>query len=547
MYRENKTQIEFYYNPETEDLRFVPPTEMSWKALMKEGTKTDQKLGYANEWEVWTDKCGNTFYRHHHTRACEWEKPIDAVIPTPDEKICTAHQFKARAVEQKWYSCEQCNRAWKSSAEGSTLTVKICEPCVFRCHVGHKGVRFIRESAAICICAKVLKVIGSEMCQACVISDKQLKIQGEAANLRDDQALFRKRNMNSPPIFALVPRFWPDGRLKMQSGWRVCRRSLGFDETAPEVGDTSTVTMGSDSENDDDQSTANKLMSGQGSVAQEGSIASLMSAEKDGLMDHYLSLPLGWTEVYDVEEPETLKYNDKVLCMRLSGLPRVYGTVRVETKKKGYYKIKFVDSSIDDEIIERSHLELVSRPKFYCQLDKGICAWSTEDALKAPMESYSLTMCGEDWHELFRKATLRRTFNDYDELYLQSLDQILYMHYDDYKKELAILRVQDVVRSKYQFRRPITPWASQAFSFDTPDEVKRLKRIKNAWAYLRRRSTNVGEFMDKDGIEWEEYMDKKTSEYFYSGPKRKICSSGTNPSCTSVRRRWPHPLPLARS
>ena len=129
-------------------------------------------------------------------------------------------------MEQKWYSCEQCNRAWKSSSEGSTKTVKICEPCVFRCHVGHKGVRFIRDSAAICICASVLKVINTGMCNACVVSETQTRIQSAAQDLRADQAVHRQRNVDSPPIFAMVPRHWPDGRLKTQSGWSICRRVL---------------------------------------------------------------------------------------------------------------------------------------------------------------------------------------------------------------------------------------------------------------------------------------------------------------------------------
>ncbi len=35
------------------------------------------------------------------------------------------------------------------------------------------------------------------------------------------------------------------------------------------------------------------------------------------------------------------------------------------------------------------------------------------------------------------------------------------------------------------------------------------------WAYLRRRANNVGEFLDVEGSEWEEYMDRQTAEYFY--------------------------------
>ncbi len=93
-YRDNKTMIEFFFHTDTEELLFVAPPEMAWKAIIREGSKTGEKLGYANEWEVWKDKHENLFYRHFFTKECEWELPIDAVKPTPAEKLCSAFQVR---------------------------------------------------------------------------------------------------------------------------------------------------------------------------------------------------------------------------------------------------------------------------------------------------------------------------------------------------------------------------------------------------------------------------------------------------------------------
>lgn len=53
--------------------------------------------------------------------------------------------------------------------------------------------------------------------------------------------------------------------------------------------------------------------------------------------------------------------------------------------------------------------------------------------------------------------------------------------------------------------------------------VKDTERDKNAWAYMRRRSTLIGEFRDIEGAEWEEYMDRETSERFYWQEDVSVC------------------------
>lgn len=58
-------------------------------------------------------------------------------------------------------------------------------------------------------------------------------------------------------------------------------------------------------------------------------------------------------------------------------------------------------------------------------------------------------------------------------------------------------------------------WRSNAYTFDMPNEVLRGIQVLNGWAYLRRRARSVGEFVDAEGAEWEEFTDKKTAEFFY--------------------------------
>ena len=123
-----------------------------------------------------------------------------------DESALTCcQQFGSKPVLQRWYSCEQCNRIWKTSTSNPNLnsassseppsgevkgSVRICEPCIQRCHSGHKGVRFIKESATSCLCQQVCSLpehTGGVACRACVISERQKEITKLANNLRLEQ------------------------------------------------------------------------------------------------------------------------------------------------------------------------------------------------------------------------------------------------------------------------------------------------------------------------------------------------------------------------
>lgn len=62
---------------------------------MRDSQKTGELLGYAREWEVRTDKYGNTFYRNKITRLCEYDQPLDAIQVQPIEMLCTSYQVNS--------------------------------------------------------------------------------------------------------------------------------------------------------------------------------------------------------------------------------------------------------------------------------------------------------------------------------------------------------------------------------------------------------------------------------------------------------------------
>lgn len=95
VFRCKRTSVEFYYNHKTEELRFHPPPEMQWRAILRESSKTPELLGYAQEWFVYEDKYKNRFYRNKITRYCEYDRPLDAKEMTPVEKLCSSYQVRA--------------------------------------------------------------------------------------------------------------------------------------------------------------------------------------------------------------------------------------------------------------------------------------------------------------------------------------------------------------------------------------------------------------------------------------------------------------------
>ena len=697
VYREKKTDIEYYYNVQTKKLRFSLPTCMNLRKIVRYSTKTGELLGYAREWEVRLDKCGNKFYRNKITRAVEYIQPLDAIQVKAVERLCTGYQFKNQELTQKWFSCEQCNRAWKtltaekmmmkaseandnatqvsvkSSASNKNKTGKpgpstdvvatksliVCEPCVARCHDRHKGVRFLYEAPSSrtlqCMCMDVSKITGM-VCHGTTISKGQLRTQELARNKRIDNERQHKRNKKSPPIFAYVPRYDRSGKEKVYSGWHLCRSCIpkkstpGADDASTAAnellldekeddkfskGETNEMESSSDSdsddEDDDEDATDAEDVDGNNPAAtkdgnqsvggrdgdgasQQGkqqqlvpyrkplivnkkknkdsdSLSTYISMESveiddDGKVQigfaHDLILPIyllnkSWLEIYDVDEPETLRYGDQVLCTRfLQPWPKLTGRVK-SIVKPGFYQIRLDDRVMGDEIFERSQLELTSRPRFFFNVFTGESTWIKDDimprkkdggiagseeaseigagevselnsegeeegnaippvpgtpsapgavstrALLPPIppkpasfqSSQSLQISGPDWLQFYEEAEMRRSFDEIDEMYHTALNMIFYVNFTIYKEELSALRLQKIFRQKKCQSNRHVPWKSFAFSFDTPDKVRHLKKVKAGWAYLRRRADSVGDFRDEDGMEWEEYIDKLSSEYFY--------------------------------
>jgi hypothetical protein len=92
VYRCKRSGIDFYYHTLTEELAFYPPQDMTWRAILRESTKQKEILGYAQDWWVYKDKYGNTFYRNRISRYCEYERSPDAKEMKPSEKLCTSFQ-----------------------------------------------------------------------------------------------------------------------------------------------------------------------------------------------------------------------------------------------------------------------------------------------------------------------------------------------------------------------------------------------------------------------------------------------------------------------
>ena len=77
---------------------------------------------------------------------------------------------------QIYYTCEECNRNWNGVTLGKSQQTRLCEPCIMRCHKGHKGVRKLKEGKISCVCEQLCQAIQSK-CNARSIDDGQLQIQ----------------------------------------------------------------------------------------------------------------------------------------------------------------------------------------------------------------------------------------------------------------------------------------------------------------------------------------------------------------------------------
>lgn len=349
-YRDLDTKMDYYYDEKRNQTRFALPKEAQW-SIATQNSKVISLLGYGNEWEVVRNAKGdNEFFRHKITGECTWDKPIDAVIPQVFERFCTIITGKRKPVKEMYYVCEQCNRGWKTSVEGAKVNLKICEPCVFRCHDGHKGIRAIKESEFVCLCPNVCKIVGIACC-ATVISESQQNTQAAAQDERVEMSRKREEDALMPTIFAPVPPFWPNGSRKKISGWRLCRRpaikgfaAVGAALLAANIPDEdSTVATSVSSVHSETAGSLIKYDPVEPAVTEE-----LMALEMYP-WEPPEGLPEGWIECVDPEDPEELRKHWRVLVeMREGAVAKfMYGTV-VKPVQPGFYLIKFDFAPIGD-------------------------------------------------------------------------------------------------------------------------------------------------------------------------------------------------------
>jgi hypothetical protein len=107
-------------------------------------------------------------------------------------------------------------------ASGSSM-LRICEPCVYRCHRGHKGVRLVRISPISCGCHSVCQPVN----RCCAQEMSTLQAQNIKAAHHESLETQRTQlyNLLMPPTFALVPKHDPvTGKVKKESGFMMCRK-----------------------------------------------------------------------------------------------------------------------------------------------------------------------------------------------------------------------------------------------------------------------------------------------------------------------------------
>lgn len=442
-----------------------------------------------------------------------------------------------KAIDQKWYTCEQCNRDSLKELVGEgeevptkNVMIKICEPCVYRCHRGHRGIRLVRMSPVTCQCQKMCSAFCE--CKALEISRGQLITLREAADYKQEEKRQRVQDAFFPPLFAAVPKLDNDGRLKRESGWTVCRRCSPM--PTAEVGKVD-VDVDGDTVVSDSTSAVGSI----GGLYQS-SIESIDSHVPESCFERisreYFMLavnnfeallsPLlqkaakqGWIEVIDPEEPEVVPIGSRVLCYRQDKIPKYYGTV-VSRPRADAYTVEF-SSENDKEILPRAKIELMTKRTFFFNQFTGECLWTLPpldenlNSSERPLVyAEQVHISGNTWHKLKLVAEDHRSYSIYDELQDPVSKLLFYVDVNKYALEVSALKIQKWYRHLAKIPCLYT-FQSNCFTFEKPTSVYEEERTKSGWALLKRRSLSVGEFYDIENMEWEEFMDADSADFFY--------------------------------
>lgn len=469
-------------------------------------------------------------------------------------------QDKGRRIDQRWYTCEECNQNWKALQDDprAKIMIKICEPCSVRCHGTHKGLRFIRSSPIVCMCLSACK--GFCNCKAQQVSNIQLHISEIAKREREEVRRKRIQAALMPPIFAMVPRYDASGVFKRESGWLICRRApiRGIAELC--LADDKSVKSYDSTSDEYSNSVLDGLMEVEPPLLEdrediEDKLKELEDASQERENDS------DWIEVYDAEDPVQLSVGTVVLCAREGQVRKAYGVID-SISKNGISIIKFRNG--ETEPIPRHRLEVLSKPIFMFNPTTGQSYWKKAEIYTTSMifgekngtqsiqiqdgnnmpnsleepseitggfiesqslmslpeaparifESDSLGMDFEDWENFRIISNVRRHFKDYTE-YEDPVLRIIFLSSDSLiQREIAAMTIQRIFRSKRGKPIPIA-WTTLAFSFETPEEVYKEQKTLAGWAMLRRQSKMIGYFTDIGRMEWEEYMDPESSNFFY--------------------------------
>jgi len=207
------------------------------------------------------------------------------------ETYCTDYFEPGKRFAQMWYTCDQCNSAWEEypheneADRKSARLKKICAVCILRCHRYHKGTRMVHSSVVQCECHKVSMALYCEPCVGMEKNPAQIELQRQAGLAAVELLRHEAQNKQCPPVFALVPPVWPDGRPKKWSGWRLCRRvpldgtplsKVGFIEFAPPPEDDDE----DEDDTDSDASDLNSELDGKG-----GTVGSSLTGDRTAAAD----------------------------------------------------------------------------------------------------------------------------------------------------------------------------------------------------------------------------------------------------------------------
>ncbi len=476
-------------------------------------------------------------------------------------------QDKGRRIEQRWYTCEECNQNWKQLQDNpkAKIMIKICEPCSYRCHSGHKGIRFIRSSAVSCMCLSTCKPFCP--CNALEVSKEQLSISQAAFAERIEIRRQRMQMALMPPVLALVPRHDANGVFKRESGWMICSRApitralrMGLSEESVSSVDTDTVAESSQEHYS--ESVVGNLMDDSQMLLSEKHESALEELEDRSQMSQNES---SWIEVQDPEEPVVLPKGTKVLCKRKGIIQKCYGTI-FKQAKCGLNIVRFALG--ETETIAREHMQVITKPVFYFNVTTGQSYWKSspeassleesrslvqaqqqqqphagdqrghddddsssvsgtlalstvhkegEPRPDAPLQMYeTATLCMEfkEWDQLRVISNVRRNFENYTEYEDPVTTIVFYANEKLLGREAAAMVIQKFMRTKLAKAPPIA-WTTTGFTFDVLPEVYKEQKVLAGWAFLRRQSKLMGYFTDVGRNEWEEYMDPESSNFFY--------------------------------